>query len=81
MLIDVTTDIKDYFGDLIGGDTFYYPQSRCMWMKLNSESARAVEDLEDVEFNYNAVSLDDGTLAEFYNSEQVIAIKTKLVNA
>jgi len=73
MLIDVTTDIKDYFGDLASGDTFYYPPSRCVWMRLNLESVEHTK--------CNAVSLDDGTLEEFYDYEEVVKIKTKLVNA
>ena len=72
MLIDVTTDIKDYFGDLVGGDTFYAPNGGSMWMKLDSES---------VDIKCNAVSPDYGTLAKFYDSEEVVKIKTKLVNA
>ena len=70
MDIDVKFNNVKVFEDLVGGDTFYYPSSGVMWIKL----------LHPIGDGQNAVSLDDGTPAEFYNKDDVIVIKTKLVN-
>ena len=70
MNIDVKFDDIQPFEDLVGGDTFYYPPSGVMWMKLTKSIDR-----------FNAVALDDGTPVHFSNTDDVVVIKTKLVNA
>lgn len=52
------------FGDLKGGETFYYEPSGIIWMKLQEQ-----------EFLYNsAVALDDGTVCQFADDEYVIKV-------
>lgn len=76
MKIDVNFKNTNRFGDLRGGDTFWYELSGTLWMKLI-----ITYDGDNVETIYNAVALDDGTLSEFGDNEVIIPIKTKVINA
>lgn len=55
------------FGDLKNGETFYFEPSGTIWMKLYED-----------EFLYNsAVALDDGTVCQFKDDEDVIKVDIK----
>ena len=61
-----TDDFEIYtlFGDLKGGETFYYEPSGVIWMKL----------CESENFYNRAVALDDGVVAVFDDYDHVIKV-------
>ena len=63
--------------DLVGGDTFYFTPSGLLWMKtfVEYKTDQAPDGVA------NAISLDDGTLNYFSKDDDIIPIKTKVVNA
>ena len=76
MKIDVEIN-RITIDDLVGGDTFYFAPSGILWMKTFDEY-KTSQVLDGV---VNAISLDDGTLNYFSKDDEIIPIKTKVVNA